>query len=241
MLEKIHDALWVFEGEIVSFFGAPYPTRSVVARLENGDLWIWSPAKPGEGLFAELDRIGAVRHLVSPNKLHHLYLQDWKAAYPDAQLWGPASTIRKRPDLRFREPLRDSVPAEWGPDIDQAWFRGSFAMDEIVFLHRPSRTAIVADLIEAFSDRFLREHWSWWLRPLARLDGIVADKALAPLEWRLSFINRKPARAARAKVLGWQCERVVIAHGEWPRAGGHAFLSRSLRWLGRYRETPYAE
>ncbi len=233
MLEQIHDALWLVEGQIVSFYGFPYPTRSIVARLENGDLWVWSPVKLRPELRADLKTLGPVRHLVSPNKLHHLYLRDWQIAYPQAQLWGPLSTIRKRRDLKFREPLRDSVPPEWGSDIDQVWFRGSFAMDEIVFFHRPSRTVIVADLIEAFSDRFLREHWRWWQRPLARIDGIVADKALAPLEWRLSFLNRPPARTARAKVLTWPCERVIIAHGDWPRSDGHAFLARSLGWLGR--------
>jgi len=194
---------------------------------------VWSPVKLRPELRADLKTLGPVRHLVSPNKLHHLYLRDWQIAYPQAQLWGPLSTIRKRRDLKFREPLRDSVPPEWGSDIDQVWFRGSFAMDEIVFFHRPSRTVIVADLIEAFSDRFLREHWRWWQRPLARIDGIVADKALAPLEWRLSFLNRAPARTARAKVLTWPCERVIIAHGDWPRSDGHAFLARSLGWLGR--------
>jgi hypothetical protein len=73
-------------------------------------------------------------------------------------------------------------------------------MDEIVFLHRPSGTVIVADLIQTFSDQFLRENWGWW-RFLARLDGLTQDQACAPLEWRLSFINRAPARRARAKVL----------------------------------------
>jgi hypothetical protein len=231
MLEKIHDALWLAEGEIVSWYGFPYPTRSVVARLESGGLWVWSPIKLVPDLRAELDRIGPVRHLVSPNKFHHLYLQDWNAAYPQAQLWGPQSTIRKRGELEFREPIRDSAPSEWQPDIDQAWFRGSIAMDEVVFFHRPSRSVIVADLIQAFSDRFIREHWRWWQRRLARIEGIVAEKGLAPLEWRLSFLNRAPARAARVKALSWQCERVIMAHGEWRRSDGHAFLERSLDWL----------
>ncbi len=233
LLEKIHQGLWLAEGKIVNFYGFPYPTRSVVVRLGRGDLWVWSPTRLTPDLRIELNRRGAVRHLVSPNKLHHLYLQDWNAAYPQAQLWGPQSTIQKRRDLQFREPLRDLSPSEWGIDIDQAWFKGSFAMDEIVFFHRPSRTVIVADLIEAFSDRFLREHWRWWQRPLTRIDGIVAEKALAPLEWRLSFLNRAPARAARAKALSWGCERVIMAHGEWQRSDGHAFLARSLDWLGR--------
>jgi len=150
-------------------------------------------------LRAEVDRLGPVRHLVSPNKLHQFYLQDWAAAYPEAQMWGPQSTIRKRADLEFREALQDTPPSEWASDIDQAWFRGSFAMDEIVFFHRPSSTVIVADLIQTFSDRFLREHWGWW-RFMARLDGLTEKQAGAPREWRASFINRAPARRPRPPI-----------------------------------------
>lgn len=231
MLERMHQALWVVEGPIVRFVGAPYPTRSVIVRLERGDLWVWSPVELTAGLRAEVDRLGPVRHLVSPNKLHHLFLPGWKAAYPAAQLWGPQSTIRKRPDLAFREALRDEPPAEWGPDIDQAWFRGSFAMDEIVFLHRPSGTAIVADLIQTFGEGFLRQHWGWF-RVLARLDGLTWDQACAPREWRLSFLDRAPARRARGKVLGWGCRNLVVAHGEIPGPIGPGFLARSFSWLG---------
>jgi hypothetical protein len=42
----------------------------------------------------------------------------WKAAYPEAQLWGPQATIKKRPDIKFREALLDSPPPEWLADID---------------------------------------------------------------------------------------------------------------------------
>jgi hypothetical protein len=101
--------------------------------LENGDLWVWSPVKLAADLRAEVDRLGPVRHLVSPNKLHHLYLSEWKAAFPGAQLWGPRSTIKKRPDLDFRGALQDDPPSEWLPDIDQAWFRGSFVMENLRF------------------------------------------------------------------------------------------------------------
>jgi hypothetical protein len=81
MLEQIRDALWVAEGEIVSFFGVPYPTRSAIVRLANGGLWVWSPVKLTADLRAEADRLGPVHHLVSPNKLHHLYLPEWQAAF----------------------------------------------------------------------------------------------------------------------------------------------------------------
>lgn len=41
-------------------------------------------------------------------------------------------------------------------DIDQAVFRGSIAMDEVVFFHRASRTAIFGDLIQEIIAAALR-------------------------------------------------------------------------------------
>ncbi len=123
-----------------------------------------------------MNRPGSVAHLVSPNKLLHLYLQDWKAAYPNAQLWGPQSVIAKRKDLVFREPLGDEPPTEWDGILDQAWFRGSAILDELVFFHKPSATAILADLSQTFADRFLQDRWSWWQRPIAKVWGIVEGK-----------------------------------------------------------------
>ena len=233
MIEQVAESLWVVEGECVSFMRFAYPTRSAIVRLGNGDLWVWSPVKLTPELHAAVDGFGPVRHLVSPNKLHHLFLPEWHAAYPEALLWGPQSTIRKCPDLPFQEPLRDTPPVEWASDIDQAWFRGSFAMDELAFFHRSSRTAIVADLVQTFNEEFLRKHWGRW-RFLARLDGITEEQAGAPRDWRLSFINRRLARRARDKVLSWNCQRVVLAHGELPLSNGNGFLKTSLRWLGPY-------
>lgn len=232
MLEPVAEELWLAEGDFVDFYSFPYPTRMAIARFGNGDLWVWSPVKLDEDLGSEVDALGRVAHLVSPNKIHHLYLPQWHAAYPDAKLWGPASTIARFPALPFEAPLENDAPEAWQPDLDQAWFRGSIMMDEVVFFHRPSRTVILADLIEAFSDAFLKDHWSWWQRPLAALDGITLKKPGAPREWRLSFTDRKPARAARDRVLGWPAERVIMAHGEWQRENGHAFLTRALAWLG---------
>ena len=46
---------------------------------------------------------------------------------------GTAIDDQEMPRLPLREALEDSPPPAWEADIDQAWFRGSFAMDEIVF------------------------------------------------------------------------------------------------------------
>ncbi|MGY8664537.1 DUF4336 domain-containing protein [Bradyrhizobium sp. UFLA05-109] len=228
----IADDIWMVDGDIVKFHGFAYPTRSVIVRLRDESLWVWSPTELTERLRREIETIGRPAHLVSPNKLHHLYLRDWHAAFPDAELWAPASTIRKRRDLLFQSPLVDRPPVAWAEQIDQCWVRGSFAMDEIVFFHIPSRTAILADLSENFSSKWLSEHWRPWQRPLARLSKIVEDKGYAPLDWRLTFIRGKTLRQAKAKILSWEPLKVIMAHGEWQSEGGREFLNRAFGWIG---------
>lgn len=231
-LEQIDDGIWLAEGPTVGFYGFAYPTRSVIIRLAGDELWIWSPIDLTPELRLEIGELGDVAHLVSPNKLHHLYFQDWNNAYPEARLWGPMSTIRKRSDLTFQDALDDLPPSAWRGLIDQAWFRGSFLMDEIAFFHHPSATAILADLSENFSETFLCRHWSWWQRPIAKAAKITVGHGYAPLEWRLSFINRKPARASLQKMLAWNPRRVIMAHGKWQDTGGRAYLQNAFAWLG---------
>ena len=231
VLEVIDDSIWLVEGELVNFYGFPYPTRSVIVRLHNGDLWIWSPIRLTPALREEVGKLGRVTHLVSPNKIHHLYLQEWQDAFPGALLWGPQTIIDKRKDLDFQPPLADQPPAAWRDEIDQFWFQGSVFMDEIVFFHRSSRTAIFADLSENFSHEFLLEHWRGWQRLLARIWKMTVGYGYAPLEWRLSWLNRKPARAALQRLIAMEPQRVVMAHGEWQRRNGRDYLIQAFTWL----------
>jgi len=232
-LRAVADGLWIAEGPEVDFHGFPYPTRMVIVRLDGGSLWAWSPIEASAELFADLARIGPVSHLISPNRLHHLFLAQWQERFPQALLWGPASTIAMRPGLAFAPALTDQPPAAWRHEIDQAWFRGSPLLDEVVFFHKASRVAIFGDLVQAFDDNYLRRRWTPWQRRLARLLGITASSgARAPLDVRLSFLNRRWAREARTKVLNWRPECVVMAHGEWQRHDGFEFIQRSLSWIG---------
>ena len=230
-LEPIGESIWLAEGEIVNFYGFPYPTRCVIVRLKNQLLWVWSPIGLTANLRKQFDELGKVGHLVSPNKIHHLFLQDWQAAYPTARIWGPASTIRKRKDLAFQAPLTDVAPLEWAQQIDQFWFTGSPALDEVVFFHRASRTAILADLSENFSDAFLEAHWSSWQRTIAKFWKIVEPFGYPPLELRLSWWQRGDARKALVRLLAANPEKVVMAHGEWQSSYGRSYLEKVFSWL----------
>jgi len=230
-MEPIADNIWLAEGPIVSFYGFPYPTRMVVVRLPDGTLWVWSPVALTPALREAVSALGTPAHLVSPNAIHHLFLSEWKDAWPDAKLWGPQTTIRKRSDLSFEPPLEETPPPAWGGVLALAWFRGSPFLDELFFVHLPSKTAILADASENFSEAFLSAHWSGWKHRLARVWGIVEGKGYAPLEWRLSFFRREAARGAVRTLIALEPERVIMAHGQWQRSGGRAYLERCFAWL----------
>lgn len=229
---QVDDNIWICEGETVDFYGFPYPTRSVIVRLADGNLWVWSPIALTESLRQAIDGLGGrVSHLVSPNKIHHLFLADWHKAYPKARLWGPGSTIGKRTDLDFEEPLEDLVPEAWGGEFEQFWFRGSPLMEEIVFFHKSSRTVIFADMTENFSKEFLEKHWSWWQRPLARCAKIVEPFGRAPMEWRWSWFKKERDRASLERLLALNPEKIIMAHGVWQNKDGADFIRRSFQWL----------
>jgi hypothetical protein len=228
MLVPFGTRIWLAEGPVVRFAGAfPYSTRMAVAQLEDGSLWVWSTIPLDETLAAELEAIGPVRHLVAPNKLHHLFLGEWAERFPEARLHAAPGLAKKRSDLSFASELGDAPDPAWDGELDQVVFRGSFFMDEVVFHHRSSRTVLVTDLVQ----RFERDQLTGLAGRVMRLWGIVGERGSTPREWRASFWNRRAARAARETALGWNPEKLVIAHGTCAPENGREVLATGLHWL----------
>ena len=225
-LHEFGPNLWTAEGPVLSFFGFAYPTRMALIRLSNGGLFVWSPIALAPALKQAVDAMGPVRFLVSPNRLHHLFLAEWKSAYPQARLYASPGLRKKRGDLAFDSELGDAPEPEWAAEIDQVPVHGS-VMTEVEFFHRESHTALFADLIQNFPPDWFKG----WRGIVARLDGICAPHPGAPREWRASFLKRRPACAALQRILAWPIERVLIAHGDLVTADGGAFVRRAFSWL----------
>lgn len=98
-----------------------------------------------------------MKYLISPNKLHHLFLADWTQKFPDAICYAPPGLVKKRPDITFSRVLGMRPKDEWAEEINQTIIKGSPIMEEVVFFHRNSKTLILADLIENFNP----ESFSW--------------------------------------------------------------------------------
>jgi hypothetical protein len=227
MLQEFGQSLFITDGPTVSFYGFPYPTRMAVVQLSDGSAWVWSPVALSDELADSVESVGPVRFIVSPNKIHHLFLPEWARRWPDARLYAPPGLAKRKPELKFDDELGDEADPGWATDIDQVIFHGSVAMKEVVFFHRKSHCAIVCDLIQ----RHPEAEMTGWKGRLMRLDGLVGSQGSTPREWRASFFRRRSARVAREKLLSWNPERLLIAHGECAQTGASKIISNALSWI----------
>jgi len=227
MLNEFGPSLYIADGPTVSFYGFPYPTRMAVARLSDDSAWVWSPIALSDELISSVNDVGTVRHIVAPNKIHHLFLAEWAERWPEARVYAPPGLANRRPDLKFDEELSDEPDPAWASDIDQTIFHGSLAMEEVAFFHRASHTAIICDLIQ----RHPEETMKGWKGMLMRLDSLVGEHGSTPREWRASFLKRREARTARDKVLSWRPDRLLIAHGDCSQTGATSIIEDALAWI----------
>jgi hypothetical protein len=222
-LREWSDGVWIAEAPL-RFYGIPFGTRMTVVRLSDGSLLLHSPISLMLRLRTEIDSLGPVRHIVSPNKLHHLFFSAAHAVYPKAQLYVPPGLIEKRPEFASAELLTDTPPISWRGTLDQLVVRGSNAMQEIVFFHRSSQTLIVADLCENFG-----RHSPLLTRILAHVARMYGRPRMPP-DWQFTFRDRVARRSSFQRLLAWDFDRVILAHGNLLTAGAKEIFQREYAW-----------
>jgi hypothetical protein len=224
MLHKLDENLWVVERR-QRFYGLEVGCRMTVMRLEGGRLFLHSSVMLDLQLRRELDGLGAVRYAVAPNRFHHLYAGEVAKLYPEARLWVAAGIERKRPELDIAGVLTDDAPAEWKGEIDQLGFRGRPFENEVVFLHRPSRTLVLCDL--AFNFGPAAPVVTRILLTLVGGYGGFRTTRLDPLLIR----DRPAARRSLEQILAWDFDRIIVAHGNVLESGGRDRLRAGYSWL----------
>lgn len=226
MLEPFAPDLWIVDGPtIVAAAGFHYPSRMAIVRLAKGDLWVWSPVALTDALKEAVEALGPVRFLVAPNSLHHIYLQDWAAVFPEAEIHAAPGLARKRKDLDFTATLSNNSP--WPGEIEVLLFEGNLITTEAVFFHKASETVLFTDLLQQLP----KDWFKGWRRWIARSDLMLEDEPAVPKKFRRAFLRKKKARAAARILFGWPAERVIMAHGTPVREEGAAFLRRAFNWL----------
>lgn len=209
MLRACGENLWFDEYDLMMpGVGFHFRGRMTVAKLSDGSVWLHSPIPIDDALAVEIDEIGPVKHLVAPNLFHHLHLKGVIERYPEATLYGVPGFEKKRPDLDFDHVLSSDAPVAWGGEFDQLLLKGAPSLNEMVFLHKPSGSLIVTDLV--FN---IQECKNWQSRLLFRLVGTYKRMAHSR-SWRMIAKDKDALRKSVHKMLSWDFERVLMAHGE---------------------------
>jgi hypothetical protein len=207
------------------------PVRMSVLRLANGDLLLHSPVRYSDDLRQAIEALGPIRHLIAPSVGHWMFLRDWQSACPQAKTWAvpglkERSQVRAA-GLRIDAELGDNARESWAGEIDQVLMRAP-VFKEVDFFHRPSRTLVLTDLVLNIAPEELPP----LSRVMARVLGILAPNGKAPAYVRgLLRLNRAETSQAAARLVAFNPERVIFAHGRWFERDGAAQLRRSLSWL----------
>jgi hypothetical protein len=229
----VTDDVWIVDGPTIRF-GAPwpkmpFPTRMTVLRL-GGDLFIHSPTPLTPELKSGIDGIGQPRWIVGPNRIHYWWVPDWHTAFPDARVYlAPRIKEQARGRIDFDSlPLNRGNGYPWDNEIATLPVAGSY-MTEVEFFHYRSRTLVLTDFIENFEPRKID---SFVMRWLTWLGGVQDPDGQMPRDMRMTFSKQKAAlKAAVEAMIGWDPERVILAHGRWYERDGTAELRRAFRWL----------
>lgn len=227
--EQFADDLWIVEGPNVRDMGIIFTTRMSILKLADGSLWVDSPVPVPSDVLERITRLGQVKYLVAATPRHVWRLVSWHDLFPEAELWACKSTpfTLKKGNLAFTGTLTDQPSRGWVDDIDQVAFKGNPLIEEVIFLHKRSGTVILDDLIQnhpPVKGKLLRN-------VLFRLAGVTYPHGGVGLDIRLSFIHRDLARRSLAKLLSWDFDKLIIAHGPCVDKNAKAFVERAFQWL----------
>ncbi|MGH9760853.1 MAG: DUF4336 domain-containing protein [Blastocatellia bacterium] len=223
--------LWIADGPNVRDFGVMFTTRMSIARLSDGSLWVNSPVSVSLETLKRITELGPVKYLVAGTPRHVWRLEEWHTLFPEGQLWAsrPTPFTLKKGRLPITGILGDDPPQAWAADLDQLAFKGNPLIEEVPFFHKESRTLIMDDLIQ--NHRIEKD------KPLSsalfKLAGVTGPHGGVPRDIRLSFTNRKLARQSLEKLLSWDFDKLIIAHGVCFEQDARTIVKRAFRWLTR--------
>ncbi|MCO5113139.1 MAG: DUF4336 domain-containing protein [Bdellovibrionaceae bacterium] len=209
----------------LKLMGIELGTRMTVIDLDKqGTLFVHSPVKLTEEIRAQLDAMGRVTYVVAPNKWHHLFINDFRNAYPQAQFFCAPGLETKRSDFIFDRIITDDPSLPWNPMIEHLLVQGAPMFNEVAFFHGNSRTLILTD-----TALHVCEGTSWRTKLFFSAIGSFGKFGLSRLEKWLLIKDRKKFQASMEKISQWDFDRVIVAHGHiLPTDGKSAFVAAYL-------------
>ena len=223
-LTPVAPALWELNAPM-TIVGMHLGHRMTVVRLPDGQLWVHSPVEYSVSLAGELRTLGPVAHVIAPSVMHDTYLDRWIANRAAPRFHAAPGLAEARRDLKFTDTLGERPDRAWADVLDQHILRGMPRVNEVVFLHRPTRTLILTDLV--FN---LGPDMPLLSRILLKLNDCDCKFAASRLI-KSTIKDRTALRPSLDHVLGWDFDRIVLSHGANVASGGKEKLRDAFLFL----------
>jgi hypothetical protein len=209
MLVPLAPDLWTAEDVLRLPGRVRLPLRMTLVRMPKGGLVVHSPLPLTDDVLKAVARVDAVEHLIAPSCLHHRFAGQWLQRFAGAKLWGAPGLARKRKDLIFAGVVgMGGEPPPWSLVLDQQLIAGAPKLNEVAFLHKPSGSLLVSDLL--FNVRQPANFVTGLVLSLAGTKGRLAMSRA----WRGYTKDRAELRASLEKILAWRFSRIVPGHGD---------------------------
>ncbi len=204
-------------------------SNATIVRRRDGGLVIYNPVEVPLEIRDQILALGEVTHLVIATKFHNHFIEASQRLFPRAKTYGVRGHLNNPPskDLHFDGFLQEGEPLFPG-EIDEFAF-GGHEFEEVVMIHRDTRTAILHDLL--VSNRAGLEGHTFWIRLYSFCWGI--DERVGVLSYQVILWTKflSVRRTVRALLLA-DVERVLVAHGPVvPAPGESPQLHRALGWV----------
>ena len=205
--------------------GLASSTRMTVVRLADGSLFAHSAVPLTGPQRRQLDELGNLRCIVAPNAMHHLFVSQVAALYPEAMLFGPPSLQRKRPDLRLQA-LAAGSGQPWAGELEFLPMEGIPMLDESAWFHPATGSLLVADVLQC------------WQGPLALSTRLYLGltgghlRLMVPRTVRLLVRDRAAVRASAQSLLQRPVQRVITLHNSVVEERARQRLAEALSiWI----------
>lgn len=196
----------------VHYSGIDFFARMSVLRLSDGSVMLHSPCNIDQSLQQKIAAIGEVRYIVAPGSYHYFHVASAQTAFPEAETYICPGIEHKQSQMNFDWFLGDRPPAVWANEFEQVLIRGCRFMWEVAFFHKPTKTLLLVDLIENIGDqtKYVGTGIKFWWKLVFRM----WNKARPAPEYQMGWRDKAAVKAALERILVWDFERIVIAHGD---------------------------
>lgn len=228
------------------------PTPTV--RLTSGALAIFSPVALTPEVQATLASLGNnLQYIIATDIEHHIFISDWARAFPSARIIGPEGLPEKR--SKSTDPMigkeefftvfkagKDKRQTKVAEDFDRDFeyeFVDAHPNKELVFLYKPDRVLIEADLMFNLppTEQYSRV-------PEAEKKEGVLDRMFSALQstageakgqrrfiWHaMSRGDRKGFGESIKRIDGWDFTTVIPCHGDTIEGNGKEVFERVFAW-----------